>query len=344
MLTHKSRLMAVLVVAILLLFVVPATAFAAGRNCQEFSLEVELSTTDPTEYTLVGDLCWKGDLDENSVMVLNHGGTYNSWYWDITYQAEKYSFVKFATNRGYATFNVDRLGSGRSDTPSGFTNNLDASAYSVAQVVEALRDGEIGDFDTVILVGHSFGSLTAVATASQFGNVDGVVLTGYAHSLPPDLGEIVLPLFYPAEFDPKWLGSDPGYLTTVPGSRATLFYNTQFADPNLIANDELNKDRMAISALLDLPRAFSTESLAIDVPVLLMLGGEDLIGCAPPIDCSDVKSWLAFESPFFSEEACLTADIIPNSGHDLNTHPTANQAYSKIITWADGYVLGNQCQ
>jgi hypothetical protein len=39
--------------------------------------------------------------------------------------------------------------------------------------------------------------------------------------------------------------TDPGYLTTVPGTRGAAFYDTASADPDVIAYDEAHKDVMA---------------------------------------------------------------------------------------------------
>ena len=47
---------------------------------------------------------------ESTLQVLVHGVTYNLEYWDISFQPEMYSYVRFAAAQGYATLNMARLG------------------------------------------------------------------------------------------------------------------------------------------------------------------------------------------------------------------------------------------
>src|SRR5690348_7840537 len=101
---------------------------------------------------------------------------------------------------------------------------------------------------------------------------------------------------YPAVNDPKFAksGLDSGYLTTVPGTRAALYYNSPDADPAVIAKDEERKDVVSASELninAILPLVTGNATLAIHVPVLTILGESDLPTCGPNtqggnFDCS----------------------------------------------------------
>lgn len=312
------------------------TSFAEGINptCQPHTLEVTLLPGDPTQYTLYGELCGTGD----TVQLLVHGATYNHTYWDWQYyQPEHYSYVQHATARGYATFNIDRLGAGYSDAPNGYFNGVDANAYVIHQVVQALRAGTFGTaFGRVVLVGHSFGSMMSVAEASQYHDVDAVVLTGFAHNLNPEFAQAGMTMIYPAEYDPKFAGSGlVNYFTTVPGTRGYLFYNADLIDPNVIALDEQNKDVVALALLLEQGRFYSTESLGINVPVYLVLGDQDLIFCGPGLDCSSAATVAAHEAAYFSPAACLQTDLIQQTGHNLNLHYNADQTFARILAWVD---------
>lgn len=65
------------------------------------------------------------------------------------------------TNAGYATLNMDTLGSGQSDLPApGDQLTLEAQAYVVHQFIQALHAGQGSEssFGKVILAGLSIGS------------------------------------------------------------------------------------------------------------------------------------------------------------------------------------------
>jgi hypothetical protein len=96
------------------------TAIHADKplQCESHVLPVTLSALNPTVYHIASWLCYQGSLSQHhSVQVLVHGATYGHSYWDFTFQPDMYSYVKYMTNAGYATFNFDRIGIGVSDHP-----------------------------------------------------------------------------------------------------------------------------------------------------------------------------------------------------------------------------------
>lgn len=170
------------------------TGAAPGITCEEVSFTVNLSPTDPTDYTVYGDLCTRGTHTNKIVQLLLPGGTYNREYWDSSYQPWIYSYVDKATTFGYSTLNIDKVGSGASDKPPGDQVTHFAHAYEAHQIIQELRAGNVADevFDKVMIVGHSLGSFAAATLASQYpDDVDGVILTGWAHNLAPDALDIV---------------------------------------------------------------------------------------------------------------------------------------------------------
>lgn len=46
----------------------------------------------------------------DTLQIFAPGATYNTVYWDIGFQPETYSYVRFAAAQGYATLNIARLG------------------------------------------------------------------------------------------------------------------------------------------------------------------------------------------------------------------------------------------
>lgn len=83
---------------------------------------------------------------------------------------------------GFATLNVDRLGIGASSHPAAGLITTATEASIAHLLVQTLRnDG----FDRVALVGHSYGSVIALAEAGAYRDVDAVVLTGLDHEVSP---------------------------------------------------------------------------------------------------------------------------------------------------------------
>jgi pimeloyl-ACP methyl ester carboxylesterase len=299
-----------------------------------------------TCYTLYGELCWSGQINPCAVQLLIHGATYNRYYWDFrSYQPQNYSYVDTAISRGYTTFNIDRIGSGKSAKPDGLLNTVDSAVYTVHQVVQALRSGTFGTrFDRVVLVGHSLGSLIAIGEASLYQNVDGVILTGLTHNLNPIRITAIPNFLYPSQLDPKFgLFAPTNYLTTIPGSRDDLFYVTANTDPTIITEDERLKDVLAVGQDEILARITSPESQLIDVPVFILVGTQDLLFCGGVADCSTAEALVTYESLVFAPAACLQADVVPGTGHNLNLHLNAQESFAKMLNWMDRFMAGSVC-
>ncbi|MBV9269150.1 MAG: alpha/beta fold hydrolase [Acidobacteriaceae bacterium] len=256
--------------------------------CRNYhSIPVQLASGQSA--SINGELCATEDelLDGSTVQFLIHGATYNHTYWDFgTAGGTEYSYARDVAAHGFATFATDLPGSGTSSHPPSDELTVQTVADVVHQIVERLRDGSIAGvpFGKVIIVGHSLGSTVVWQEAISYGDVDGMIVTGAAHSLTARFGQLAQTDFYPAAKDPKFAGSslDSGYLTTVPNTRAALFYSEPNADPAVIRQDEARKD-VVPGALLatGAPLALSTASLAIHVPVLTILGSNSPGRTAP---------------------------------------------------------------
>ncbi|QRP46315.1 alpha/beta fold hydrolase [Amycolatopsis sp. FDAARGOS 1241] len=81
------------------------------------------------------------------VLLLVGGGGENAGYWNLP-ELPSDSLVRAALAKGYATYAVDRLGTGRSTVPASSKSvTYDAQVSTVDQVVTALR-GEAKVFGT----------------------------------------------------------------------------------------------------------------------------------------------------------------------------------------------------
>jgi pimeloyl-ACP methyl ester carboxylesterase len=332
------------VLAMLLGALAPAQPAAAEAKleCSDYTLDVTLSSLATDTYQVIGTLCSQGPAAGKTVQLLLHGSTYARYYWDFPYQAEHYSYVRAATKRGYATFNLDRIGNGASDHPASDLVDIYANAFVVHQVVEALRAGEVASqsFEKIIVVGHSMGSMTTINYAGSFpGEADGIILTGILHDINwPWASSHLLATLYPAMLDPKFAGQslDPGYFTTWPDKRGYAFYYLANADPKVIALDESLKQTTTIGELNTGPgMCFDPISFQIEGPVLVVIGEYDYLFCGNLVNCSDKAAVQNYEEAFYSAQACVETAVINDAGHVLNLQLNADAAYSQMLAWAD---------
>src|SRR5262249_7083865 len=216
-------------------------AFGHAVTCRsDIRIPVALAPGQPARDTISGELC-------STAAERHHGGaiqllipraSYTHKYWDFgTVDGVQYSYARAAAAAGIATFAIDPLGAGDSSHPASSQITAQADAFIAHQLIQALRHGAVAGvrFGPVITVGHSLNSLIVWDEAITYHDVDGVIVTGVAHSLAAAFGQAFSADLYPASKDPKFAGSslDSGYLTTVPGTRGTLFYHQPDADPAL---------------------------------------------------------------------------------------------------------------
>jgi pimeloyl-ACP methyl ester carboxylesterase len=324
-----------------------ASAHAAALpapTCSDYNLPVRIADPGPADQTLWGQLCYRGDREPGTVQLLVHGATYNHLYWNFPYGNGYYSYVDAATAAGYATFDIDRIGAGNSSHPPSASVDLDAGAVALHDAVTALRSGAVDGhaFRHVIAVGHSIGSVEIWLEAARYRDVAAVIVTGALHALSPDIGALESDL-YPAVDDPGFAGSglDPGYLTTLPGTRESLFYDPATTNPAVVALDEANKD---LTTPAELAGAAATlgepptqqPSYQINVPVLSVVGEDDNLFCTgvTAYDCASQQSVRTFESQFYSPAAHLKVVVIPSTGHDLALSTTAPVTDAIMIGWS----------
>jgi hypothetical protein len=103
----------------LLLFAVLGAAVHRGTPLQpptweQLQFHVALEPGLPARYKVVGWLCGRPPLSGRTVQVLISGTTQTHVYWDFPLRPQQHSYVHALTNAGYATLNLDRLGSDQS--------------------------------------------------------------------------------------------------------------------------------------------------------------------------------------------------------------------------------------
>jgi pimeloyl-ACP methyl ester carboxylesterase len=323
-----------------------AGAAVNGQQCSEPYTTVTLSDLDPTLYPVYAQLCWRGALAGKTVQILEAGGTYGHSYWDFPYQPSTYSYVQAATDRGYATLNVDHIGTGLSAKPLAELVNVQTHAYVHHQLVQKLHAGgfENTPFNKIIAVGHSLGSGVSVIEAAQYHDVDGIVVTGLMHEMNPVAIAGFATLMHPAQLDPKFANDNLplGYTTTVPGQRTGFFFNAAMAGPNAIAADEQLKATSSDGELLTLPTILLPNySLNLTVPVLVTVGQKDFGMCneLAGLTCASSAAVLARERPLYAPATQLESYVQPQAGHAINLHTNAQQGYQAILDWAKRHQL-----
>jgi pimeloyl-ACP methyl ester carboxylesterase len=299
--------------------------------CQDSRLAVALAAGQPADYEVAGRLCYKPNRN-NTVHLLISGATEGHTYWDFPLQPERYSYVRALTDAGYAAFNFDRIGIGESDHPPADQVTIQANAFVVHQVVQALHDGRLGTFAKVILVGHSLGSGIAVVEAALYSDVDGVILTGFLHAAGPAFASLG-PIIYPANNDPRFAGQNipDGYLTTLPGTRSPLFWIPNL-EPGVMEAEEFFKETITTGELNTFPPLVFSPNNAqgIHAPVLIVIGQYDNIFCTPP-QCSEAQ----IEPTYYAPEAQVEIKVIPRGGHALNLHRNAPSVFATVLEWSN---------
>lgn len=342
---------------------IPAVTAPAGTSLPGTA---GLSLTEPSvPSSIYGELCMSREALADAragrppaVLVLIHGITYGTYYWDFPYQPERYSAVNALNRHGYATLNIDWIGHGRSDHPLSALTTTAAQAETIHQLISKLKQGAIGDvaFDHVTTVGHSYGSVIAWFESSLYNDTDAVIATGYTDRV----GAInAVPLILtggPAALDPvtadePW-AKDPGYLQVRQGSRnIPALYHEPNADPAVIEKDNELANTVTVPELATFPAPeYTGMHKNITIPTFTINGEFDTLVCganqqectteaghdASPQELEAASTRLReWEAPAHNSAACFRAAAVPDAGHDINLHLNAQQAFAQIAYFAD---------
>jgi hypothetical protein len=131
--------------------------------------------------------------------------------------------------------------------------------------------------------------------------VDAVIISGLAADRGAKTRQE--PTFHPAEQDPKFAGAGlpPGYLTSIPGTRAGMFLDGGEYDPAIVPYEEELKDTVTVAELRAVQGPPQTLQ-ATAVPTFYVLGRYDLR------DTGDCRT-----------DPAAADKIVEDAGHSLNT-------------------------
>ncbi|OEV09338.1 hypothetical protein AN218_22475 [Streptomyces nanshensis] len=288
-----------------------------------------------------GTLC--APRDAKVLQLLLHGYTYDRHYWQFPHKPATYSYARAANQRGYATLAIDRLGSGQSTHPPSAAVTYQANADAVHQVIQAARAGKFGTtYEKIVLVGHSFGSMTSYLEAGQYQDVNAVIATGAGRDINVPAAGVIAAGLKPAILDPKFAsaGLDPGYVT-LSRSNHKMFFNQANAEADVVDHDyEFRQASSLVEISTGLPYSITSNAARINVPVLTINGSEDPLFCGPPTsqDCSSSKALARSQQSFFGAHATVEGSVIQGGGHSFNLERTAPKTFDEMLDFSERHV------
>jgi len=298
-------------------------------------------------YNIYATLCTPKDNPKpKGVQLLTHGVGFDNTYWDF---AEGYSYVDVAAEYGYASFSYDRLGVGKSEKPDPIKTIQGPLEVEIARsLAGSLRQGHFGElnFEQVVGVGHSFGSIISNAITMQYPEaLDAAILTGFSTDLSSQ------PLFLQAlnlalanENQPLRFGQlNNGFLVsdTVISNQIGFFKAPGF-DPANLKKAEATKGTVTFGELNSLA-GLGGSSPNFTKPVAVVNGVNDLPfcggNCTYPTDAAK-----AVQPKYYPNvpEGDFGSYLAPVAGHGLNFHYSAMAAFEYIQKFLVEHKLGMQ--
>jgi pimeloyl-ACP methyl ester carboxylesterase len=307
---------------------------------QNVNRSLNQCATDGQPYTVRGYLTGPAHLLNSPapppVTLYVHGTNTGQWIWRLP--VEGFNYVQELADRGHVSVTIDRLGYGENAVPDGFGTCTGGNADIAHQVVDQLRAGTYQvegraptPFGTVFMGGHSSGALVAELVAYSFGNIDGIVATGWAGiGITDETARRFFPMFDSCQNG--LLGSAP------PGPEADGY---TYFDPTLAdfyqagvsdQADQRVRDAMRVHHVRSPCGVMLSEPIAImedlthlgriDVPVLLVYGAEDTL-----------RQGVAPYAGLFTASPDVTETTIPGAGHIMLIDVNAPVVYDTVAEW-----------
>jgi len=292
-------------------------------------------------YSIAATYCQPDSGPSNVLQVLTHGIGFDRSYWDLSYNNYNYSYSGAAVDQyGYSTFSWDRLGIGMSSHGEP-VNEIQAllEVDALRALTTMLRNGEVSgiskSFNTVVHVGHSFGSEHTYALTAMYPNIsDGIALTGFSQN-----GSFV-PFF---ELGGNFVDAPTAGLTNYThgyfaagnptGVQINFFAPNQF-DPAILQLAYTTGQPVTVGELLTIGgEAGSVNNFC--GPTLIITGQRDIPYCGG--DCLEAPTGYT-SIPATSKNYLPNAEnfevvIVPNTGHGLNLQYSHPYTYSQILNY-----------
>ncbi|OCF31655.1 hypothetical protein I316_06660 [Kwoniella heveanensis BCC8398] len=351
--------------------------FAAGSTVMQ---QIGNATKIPVNgtYSIYFEYCEpKNGQSSNSSKIFqtHHGLVGNAGYWNVQLDnSPNNSFAESAAAAGWSTLSYDRLGVGQSAKPDG--TNVVQISYEIAQsvaIAQALRSGnlsDVGQFGTVVGVGHSYGSnlLTGVASIAPEA-FDALVLTGFTNNAT--MGPLGLFAFqstianvaYPNRFAsdandyvitpskavdqtgffhyPNYTNSSLDFFTNNKGEY-TLGQQNTIAVPIKLSRTNFTKPVFVVTGEYDAPYCAancSVTSLTASSSSNSSMSSSNSTSASSNSSSTVAVTQLDTAKDLFPGVTAFDTYVVPDTAHGINYHTTAYQAYQQIINFVSGQGL-----
>lgn len=274
--------------------------------------------------------------DVKGLHTTTHGGGFDRRYWDFP---PGFSYVDSAVAAGWAVLNYDRMSWGQSDTPDPL--NIVQFPLIVSQLHQLnvlLRSGGLANtkFDTIVGVGHSFGSITS-GMVNTFYPTDwnATILTGYSLNLGgggqvpflASLGARVANQFDPYRFPPSTVSD--GYVTI--GSQSGIEYAFLYPynyPPDAVSKSFASSYGLTWGELISLSAVGQPNATQYSASLAVVNGMQDLSNCSS--NCSyrfDQAAAVRGGRYPAVRPGKFDSILIDGVGHGLNVHYQATGAF-----------------
>ena len=276
--------------------------------------------------------------DADAVTLFLHGLSYGEFFTNFDL-VPGYNFADKQARDGHVTVTIDRLGYDSSDRPATLLTCIGAQADIADQIVRQLRSGDYDtgngarssrSFDQVVLAGHSVGGLIAQTVAHTFGDIDGLMVLSYSDVAFSPSAQLAA-----ARASLECVAGRPGppgrgyvFFGATPLDFVKAHFFVSNASPVVTAATAAIRNQDPCGDVLSYVGAV-TNDLAhvdeIDVPTLVLIGGEDAIY---PVPASTQAALLTGSDD-------VTAVTLPATGHAVTLHYTADAFQNILSTWLD---------
>ncbi len=289
--------------------------------------------SDGRTYTVRGTLVGPADAlaasSTSRVNVLVHDITTGGWFWrmpghpDVDYAAR-------LADQGEVSLVIDRLGYDASPIRSGTSTCMGSQADVLHQVIQQVRAGSthVPTPQDVIVHAHSVGAAIAQAEAARWKDVDGLVLMSWSDAgvSPRAIKESALQ-HAACLLGGGRAGAPRGYAwyaRTQADFRAIHFATAADdvqGDAAGLRNPDPCGDAISLAQLVVLGNVLTR---AIDVPVLLLYGGEDVLNRPGAPNLQRVA---------YSPRASVTVHTDPAAGGALPLEAGAGELRARVRNW-----------
>ncbi|WWC60351.1 uncharacterized protein I303_102922 [Kwoniella dejecticola CBS 10117] len=345
--------------------------FAAGS---EVMAQIMNATKIPVSgsYSLWFEYCEPINSNGNvtGIFQTHHGLVGNAGYWNVQLDnSPNNSFAEAAAQAGWATLSYDRLGVGRSAKPDG-TNVVQipfetAQSASIAQSLRAGNLSDIGIFDKIVGIGHSYGSnlLAGVASVAP-SSFDALILTGFTNNATQGpLGlfafqSTIASVAYPSRFSadandyvitpnmyvdqtgffhyPNYTDAALSMFTMTKGEytlgqqnsiAAALQLKNNYTAPVFVVTGEFDAPYCAANCYVTSSSSGNSTSTSSSSSSSMM-GNNSTTGSNQQ---QQPPSQLDTAKEVFPSSTNFQTYVVPDTAHGINYHTTAYAAYQQIL-------------